>query len=239
VSLGIALVTGGSRGIGRAIVHNLASSGERVVFTFANDEVAAKETIEGSPDPDLVTSIRCDVSREANIRDLARTLREQGHEIAVLVNNAGIRKDRSAVLMPVDSWQEVLDVNLTGPFLLSRVALRTMCRRRRGSIVNVGSVSGRTGLQGQANYAAAKAGLSGLTKVLAREGAPFGIRVNMVVPGLIETDMTRDVIEGGAFVPLGRAGQPHEVAKAVGFLASDDASYITGTELVVDGGFCI
>jgi 3-oxoacyl-[acyl-carrier protein] reductase len=234
----VALVTGGSRGIGAAVVRRFAQLGARVAFTFREDEKAAQEVVTSLPDPDKVLALRSDAADEAGVRQLFRDVKEAFGPVDVLVNNAGIVRDHALAFMSTTAWTEVIGTNLTGPFLTSRAAMRMMCRRRRGAIVNISSISGLgVALPGQANYASAKAGLYGLTRVVAREGAPYGVRANLVSPGLIHTDITKDRPDGAdAWVPLGRAGLPEDVAAAVAFLCSGEAAYITGADLVVDGG---
>jgi 3-oxoacyl-[acyl-carrier protein] reductase len=234
----VAIVTGGSRGIGRAVVLELARHGVAVGFSYKTDEAAASETAERAEKLGArVVAVRADVGDKEDVHRLFTEVRSALGPADILVNNAGIRADRPMVMTSAAAFDEVVGVNLRGPFLTSRLALRSMCRRKRGSIVNVGSLAGARAIQGQAGYASAKAGLVGLTKVTAREGAAYGVRANVVVPGLIGADMTDGLAEAGAgFVPLGRAGGPEDVARAVTFLASADSSYITGAELVVDGG---
>jgi 3-oxoacyl-[acyl-carrier protein] reductase len=237
----VALVTGGSRGIGRAIVLALAAQGLHIAFTYQKDDAAAEATVESAVSAGgYVESYQANVRNPEEVGRIVALASDSLGPIGILVNNAGIRQDRQFALMSFTHWQDVMDVNLTGPFLMTKAVFRGMCRRRGGTIVNVGSASSVRAVPGQANYTASKSGLIGLTKVLAKEGAPYGVRANVVLPGLVRTDMTRDVVEVGApFVPLGRAGEPSEIAQAVVFLASPAASYVTGVELVVDGGLSI
>ena len=236
----VALVTGASRGIGRAIAQLLAERGFRVVGTATSESGAAgicealaahagcRGIVLDVTDGDAVgTSI------DAVVRDLGA--------LHVLVNNAGITRDTLSMRMKDDDWDAVLDTNLKAVFRASRAAIRPMMKQRYGRIVNITSVVGASGNAGQANYAAAKAGVAGMTRALAREVGSRGITVNCVAPGFIETDMTRALGEAQSAallsqIPLGRLGQPVEIAHAVAFLASPEASYITGTELHVNGG---
>jgi len=237
---GCALVTGGSRGIGAAIAGGLAADGWFVGVNYrsgaeaAQEVVAAIATAGGSAVP-----VQGDVSADGAADELfARLLEESGLPVLVLVNNAGITADGLSPQLSDDDWGRVIDTNLSAAFRLTRAALRPMLKARFGRIVNVASVVGvNRANAGQANYAAAKAGLVGLTKTVAAEVARRGVTVNAVAPGLIETDMTDGIGEGLlAAVPARRAGRPEEVAAAVRFLAGADASYITGTTLTVDGG---
>jgi len=236
----VALVTGASRGIGRAIAQLLAERGFRVVGTATSESGAAgigealaahagcRGIVLDVTDGDAVgTSI------DAVVRDLGA--------LHVLVNNAGITRDQLSMRMKDEDWDVVLATNLSAVFRASRAAIRPMMKQRYGRIVNITSVVGASGNAGQANYAAAKAGVAGMTRALAREVGSRGITVNCVAPGFIETDMTRSLAEAQsaallAQIPLGRLGQASEVAHAVAFLASPEASYITGTELHVNGG---
>jgi len=236
----VALVTGASRGIGRAIAQLLAERGFRVVGTATSESGAAgicealaahagcRGIVLDVTDGDAVgTSI------DAVVRDLGA--------LHVLVNNAGITRDQLSMRMKDEDWDVVLATNLSAVFRASRAAIRPMMKQRYGRIVNITSVVGASGNAGQANYAAAKAGVAGMTRALAREVGSRGITVNCVAPGFIETDMTRALGETQAAallsqIPLGRLGQPVEIAHAVAFLASAEASYITGTEMHVNGG---
>ncbi|HEU4658638.1 MAG TPA: 3-oxoacyl-ACP reductase FabG [Capillimicrobium sp.] len=213
---GVAVVTGGSRGIGAAIVERLRADGWKVVGFSSSD---------------------CDVRDAASV-DAAFTRVEEEHgPVLVLVNNAGVTRDGLALRMSDDDWQTVLDTNLTGAFHCTRRVLGTMMRQRFGRVVNVSSVVGaRIGNPGQANYAASKAGLVGFTKTIAREMARKGVTCNAVTPGFIATDMTAEVGDGVlSAIPAGRVGTPEEVAHAVAFLASEEAGYVNGATLSVDG----
>jgi 3-oxoacyl-[acyl-carrier protein] reductase len=236
----VALVTGASRGIGRAIAQLLAERGFRVVGT-ATTEAGAAAVGEALAAHAGCRGIVLDVTEgsavaaavDAAVRDLGA--------LHVLVNNAGITRDTLSMRMKDEDWDVVLATNLSAVFRTSRAALRPMMKQRYGRIVNITSVVGASGNPGQANYAAAKAGVAGMTRSLAREVGSRGITVNCVAPGFIETDMTRSLGEAQSAallsqIPLGRLGQPIEIAQAVAFLASPDASYITGAELHVNGG---
>jgi 3-oxoacyl-[acyl-carrier protein] reductase len=236
----VAVVTGASRGIGRAIALALAAKGFRVVGT-ATTEAGAAAIGEALAAHDGCRGIVLDVTAgDAAGAAIDAVVRDSG-ALHVLVNNAGITRDTLSMRMKDDDWDAVLATNLTAVFRASRAALRPMMKQRYGRIVNITSVVGASGNPGQANYAAAKAGVAGMTRSLAREVGSRGITVNCVAPGFIETDMTRSLAEAQsaallAQIPLGRLGQASEVAHAVAFLASPEASYITGTELHVNGG---
>jgi len=236
----VALVTGASRGIGRAIALALAAKGFRVVGT-ATTEAGAAAIGEALAAHDGCRGIVLDVTAgDAAGAAIDAVVRDSG-ALHVLVNNAGITRDTLSMRMKDDDWDAVLATNLTAVFRASRAALRPMMKQRYGRIVNITSVVGASGNPGQANYAAAKAGVAGMTRSLAREVGSRGITVNCVAPGFIETDMTRALgaAQSAALlsqIPVGRLGQPSEIAHAVAFLASPDASYITGTELHVNGG---
>ena len=236
----VALVTGASRGIGRAIALALAAKGFRVVGT-ATTGAGAAAIGEALAAHDGCRGIVLDVTAgDAAGAAIDAVVRDSG-ALHVLVNNAGITRDTLSMRMKDDDWDAVLATNLTAVFRASRAALRPMMKQRYGRIVNITSVVGASGNPGQANYAAAKAGVAGMTRSLAREVGSRGITVNCVAPGFIETDMTRSLAEAQsaallAQIPLGRLGQASEVAHAVAFLASPEAGYITGTELHVNGG---
>ncbi|MCL9666870.1 3-oxoacyl-ACP reductase FabG [Rosenbergiella epipactidis] len=234
----IALVTGASRGIGRSIAEKLVAGGATVIGTATSDSGAeAISAYLGDKGKGLVLN----VTDAASIDAVLQQIRAEFGEIDILVNNAGVTRDNLLMRMKDDEWQDILDTNLTSVFRLSKAVLRAMMKKRMGRIITIGSVVGTMGNAGQANYAAAKAGLIGFSKSLAREVASRGITVNVVAPGFIETDMTRALNEEQrsgilAEVPAARLGEPQEIANAVAFLASDEASYITGETLHVNGG---
>lgn len=241
----VALVTGASRGIGAAVARQLAAAGMHVVVNFrsraeqADAVVAAIEAANGTAE-----TLGADISAESEVRAMVRAIKHRHGRIDVLVNNAGITADGYAAMMSLEKWSSVVETNLTGAFLCSREVMKMMLARDAGVIVNVASVAGLLGTVGQANYSAAKAGLIGLTKSLARELGPRGVRVNAVVPGFIDTDMLRTLPPGEldrqlGHVLLGRTGSAEEVAAAVGWLAGPEASYVTGVTLVVDGGLTV
>ncbi len=239
----VALVTGASRGIGRAIARGLAARGALVVAAARGDHAGATVAeLEAAGGRAEAASL--DVTdREAIDAVIGRTTERHGR-LDILVNNAGITRDQLLLRMKRDDWEAVLATNLTAAYGCIQAALKPMLRQRSGRIVNVSSVVGQAGNAGQANYAASKAGLIGLTKAVALEVASRNITVNAVAPGLIDTDMTRAVSAGAqqsweARIPLGRLGTPEDVAAAVVFLASDEAAYITGHVLAVNGGMYV
>jgi 3-oxoacyl-[acyl-carrier protein] reductase len=238
----VALVTGGSRGIGRAICVKLASLGAVVGINYVSNPAAAEETLQ------QITgvggkgfTVRFDVADAEAVQENIKEIVATHGQIDILVNNAGITRDGLMARMKEDDWDSVLDTNLKGAFLCSKAVMRSMMKKRWGRIINVSSVVGFIGNGGQVNYGAAKAGLTGLTKSMARELAGRSITVNCVAPGYIVTDMTdglaEDVQEAlKAQIPLGVLGTPEDVAASVGFLASTDSNYITGQTLHVNGG---
>jgi 3-oxoacyl-[acyl-carrier protein] reductase len=236
----VALVTGASRGIGRAIAESLALGGATVVVNYARSAEAAEGLVATiTAAGGQAWSHQADVADEQAVEAMVKAVLEKEGRLDVLVNNAGITRDGLLMRMKTADWQSVIDLNLTGVFLCTRAVSRSMLKARRGRIINITSVVALMGNPGQANYSAAKAGVIGLTRSSAAEFASRGITVNAVAPGFIDSDMTKDLDKASilAFIPLGRMGQPQEVAGAVLFLAADPAAaYITGQVLAVDGG---
>lgn len=234
----IALVTGASRGIGRAIAEKLIACGATVIGTATseNGAQAISEYLDGKGKGFVLN-----VTENDSIEKFLADVRAEFGEIDILVNNAGITRDNLLMRMKDDEWQDIIDTNLSSVFRLSKAVMRAMMKKRYGRIITIGSVVGTMGNAGQANYAAAKAGVIGFSKSLAREVASRGITVNVVAPGFIETDMTRALTDDQragilSQVPANRLGDAKEIASAVAFLASDEASYITGETLHVNGG---
>ena len=236
----VAIVTGASRGIGRAAARRLAAAGAAVVAAARGDHSdAVAEEIRGAGGRSVAVS--ADVTDPRRIDAMVRTALDEYGRVDVLVNNAGIVRDQLALRMSAADWDAVVATNLTAAFNCVRAVLRPMIRQRGGRIINVGSVVGRMGNPGQVNYAASKAGLEGFSRALAREVASRGITVNVVAPGMIDTDMTAKLSEPAqaamlAQIPMGRLGTTEDVAGAIGFLASDEAAYVTGHVLAVNGG---
>lgn len=235
-------MTGGSRGIGRATCVALAQRGFPVAVNYRDRIDSAKETLAlvGEAGGEGIV-VEADMTDRRGIETMFDQVEDALGPIGVLINNAGVRKDTLGVRMSDEMWDDVLATNLSGAFACSRRALRTMLRERWGRIVNVSSVAGVHGSVGQGNYSAAKAGLIGLTRTLAREVARKNITVNAVAPGLIDTDLTSTLSEASkqvliAEIPMGRAGTPEEIAQLIAFLCSDDAAYVTGAVVVADGG---
>jgi 3-oxoacyl-[acyl-carrier protein] reductase len=235
---GCALVTGASRGIGAAIACALAADGWPVAVNYRADDQAAGATVQRIADADgRALAVRADVTERDQVKRLFETTEQELGRVLVLVNNAGVRRDDLSLSLSDSDWDQVIDTNLSAAFRATRHALRGMIRERFGRVINIASVIGPRANAGQANYAAAKAGLIAMTKTIAVEVARRGVTVNAIAPGLIETDMTAD-LDGellGA-VPARRAGRPEEVAACARFLASEQAGYVTATTLYVDGG---
>ncbi|MEV0621539.1 beta-ketoacyl-ACP reductase [Nonomuraea sp. NPDC050404] len=221
------LVTGGNRGIGLAIARELAAAGDAVAVTYRS----------GEP-PEGLFGVRCDVTSMADVEAAFDKVEAEHGPVEVLVSNAGITKDTLLAMMKEETFTDVIDANLTGAFRVAKRAIRPMMRLKRGRIILISSVIGLTGQAGQANYAASKAGLVGFARSLAREYGSRNITVNVVSPGFVATDMTAELDQEAivANIPLGRQAAPEEVARVVRFLAGDDASYITGAVIPVDGG---
>lgn len=238
----IALVTGGSRGIGRSIALALAKAGAEVIINYnSNAEKAKAVTDEISANGGKSSAVQFDVSNTAQTQDAIAALLKEKKKISILVNNAGITRDGLMMRYSVDDWDKVVDTNLRGAFVASQAVIRSMMKERKGSIIHITSIVGVIGNPGQAAYCAAKAGLVGLTKSMAKELASRNIRVNAVAPGFIDTEMTgeltddqkSEILKG---IPLGRTGTPEEIASTVVYLASNSSSYVTGQILCVDGG---
>lgn len=250
----VAIVTGGSRGIGRAIAKSLAGAGAHVVLTSRSAESATSAAQEigrevgvGGGDGEhagMVEGVACDSARATACAELIKDVTTRLGRLDILVNNAGITRDNLIMRMKEEDWTAVFETNLHGAFYLSKAAIRPMMKQRSGRIINISSVAGITGNPGQTNYAATKAGLIGFTKSLAKEIGSRGITVNAVAPGYIETDMSAAISPEmkeklKSMIPLERLGSPEDIAEAVLFLASPGAAYITGAVLQVDGGLAM
>jgi 3-oxoacyl-[acyl-carrier protein] reductase len=236
----VAIVTGGSRGIGRAIVQALAREGVKVVFTYAQNKAMADELANG----DTIIAIQADVSNMEQAKNLVKQVKERFGRIDFLVNNAGITKDKLVAMMSEKDWDDVIDTNLKGVFAMTKPTVGAMLRQRSGSILNITSISGIVGMPGQVNYSSSKGGMIAFTKALAKEIARAGITVNALALGFVETDMTavlNDDFKNKALeqIPLGRFGKAEEMAEIALFLLSPKAQYITGQVIQVDGGLAI
>jgi 3-oxoacyl-[acyl-carrier protein] reductase len=237
----VAIVTGASRGIGRAIALALATEGAKVVVNYARSSTAAEEIVATiTANGGQALALQADVSQADQVEKLISGTLEAFGRIDILVNNAGITRDTLLLRMKLEDWQAVIDLNLTGVFLCTKAVAKGMLKQRSGRIINIASVAGQMGNPGQANYSAAKAGVIGFTKTVAKELASRGVTVNAVAPGFIATDMTGDLPNTEdilKFIPLGRFGKPEDIAGMVRFLAADPAAaYITGQVFNVDGG---
>lgn len=237
-----ALVTGASRGIGRAIALELAEKGANIVVNYAGSEQKAEAVVEEIENLGVkAIKYQANVSQEEEVKSMIKETVKTFGSLDILINNAGITKDNLLMRMKESEFDDVIQTNLKGAFLCVKAATRQMMKQRDGRIVNVASVVGISGNPGQANYVAAKAGLIGLTKTAAKELASRNIRVNAVAPGFISTDMTdaltdeqqKDMLQ---LIPLARLGEPEDIAKTIRFLVSDDAAYITGQTIAIDGG---
>jgi len=236
----VAIVTGASRGIGKAIALYLATEGAHVAVNYASSSQAADEVVaEIVAGGSQAIALQGDVSKAEQVDSLLAAVMDKWKQVDILVNNAGITRDTLLLRMKPEDWQAVIDLNLTGVFLCTRAVSKVMLKQRSGRIISITSVAGQMGNPGQANYSAAKAGVIGFTKTVAKELAPRGITVNAIAPGFITTDMTSDLQSEDIlkYIPLGRYGQPEEIAGMVKFLAADPAAaYITGQVFNVDGG---
>lgn len=236
----VALITGGSRGIGRAIVKELSNEGARVAFTYKENALLAKKLVRELKDRHIL-ALQLDVRNFNMAKKVVEATKEKFGGLDVVINNAGITKDNLLMLMSKEDWDSVIDTNLNGIFNVTRAAIVTLMKQKSGSIVNIASISGMIGLPGQVNYAASKAGIVGFTKSLAREVAKLGINVNAIAPGFIDTDLftgMSDKLKKEVFnlIPMGLVGKPEEVAQLVAYLVSDAAKYITGQVVTIDGG---
>jgi len=235
----VVLVTGASRGIGKAIAETLAAAGAKVVGTATSESGAEKITEYLSPEGGKGMCLN--VADDASIKDVTKAISDEFGAISILVNNAGITRDNLLMVMKDEQWDDIIQTNLTSIFKLSKAVVRPMMKARKGRIINIASVVGLTGNPGQTNYSAAKAGILGFSKSLAREIGSRGITVNTVAPGFIDTDMTRELPEEQrealiSQIPLNKLGDPQDIANAVAFLASPEAAYITGETINVNGG---
>jgi len=240
----VAIVTGAARGIGKAIAISLAREGATVIVNCSSSLGQAEEVVATiKENGGNAEAIQCDVADSKEVEAMFEQVLDTYGQIDILVNNAGITRDNLLIRMGEEDFEAVIDTNLKGAFLCSKLAVKTMMKKRSGRIINISSVSGVVGNAGQTNYSAAKAGMIGMTKSVAREVATRGITVNAIAPGFIATDMTDKLPDkvkemASAKIPMGSFGKPEDIAEAVAFLASEKAGYITGQVLNVDGGMC-
>lgn len=241
----VALVTGASRGIGRQIAISLAKSGAKVIVNYCGSQDKAEEVVNSiKADGGDAVAVRCNVSDYSETEQMINKVIDENGKVDILVNNAGITRDNLLIKISEEDFDAVLDTNLKGAFNTIKCLYRNFLKLRGGRIINISSVSGVMGNAGQANYSASKAGIIGLTKSVAKELGARGVCVNAIAPGFVETDMTDKlsevVLEGAKkIIPLGRLGRPEDIAATATFLASDEAAYITGQVLCVDGGMCM
>lgn len=238
----VALVTGGSRGIGREVAIGLSQKGVNVVITYLSNEEKAKDVIEEIKKNGVkAIALKCNTSIEDDVNSTIKKIEEELGAVDILVNNAGITKDNLLIRMKSEDWDDVIDVNLKSVYLCTKAVARGMMKKKYGKIINISSVVGTNGNAGQGNYAASKAGIIGFTKSIAKELGSRGIRVNAIAPGFIETDMT-DVLKDEMKeelvknIPLGSFGKTKDISNLVNFLASNESDYITGQVIKVDGG---
>ncbi len=238
----VVLITGATKGIGKATARVFAENGASIILNYSSDDIVAKKTMEEIQSFGVKARIfKANVANSAEVKEMFQFIKKEFGQLDILVNNAGVTADGLLMLMNEDAWNRVIDVNLKGAFLCSRQALRLMIANKRGVIINVGSVSSIYGTPGQTNYAASKGGIVSLTRALSKEVISFGIRVNAVIPGLIDTEITRSMDKDKLKhlieqIPLKRLGTPDEVAEVIYFLSSEKASYIVGQVIIVDGG---
>jgi 3-oxoacyl-[acyl-carrier protein] reductase len=241
----VAIITGGTRGIGRAITLALCKEGADCAFTYASRKDLAESLTKEIEDMGRrVISAQVDVRDYEGTKDFVDSVKGAFGRLDILINNAGITRDKSLFMMSREEWAEVIDTDLTGVFNMTRACIITLLKQKSGNIVNISSSSGLHPLPGQTNYAAAKAGIIGFTKALAKEVAPYNIRVNAIAPGFVETDMTAALSENYKqkllnTIPAGRFGKPEEIARIVLFLCSDDSRYLTGQTIEIDGGLSL